>query len=319
MLRIVNTTISTKRNYLSVLCILECILGLCLSGCGGVSSPKAVSATDRVVPASRHVWVIKEENHSYEDVIGNPSMPFFNNLVDRGALASQYYSHTHSSLPAWMWLVAGQPVDSKNPGGCFNVPNLARSMIRAGLVWKSYNEDLRYPGDPTFHVANYVRGHNPLTNFSDTCSAPQKYNSMPFPYFWRDVKATPANFSYINPNLLNDGHSANLRRSDEWIKVVAGRILSRPEFQAGGDGLLFFVWDEGNFTWDSRCASNITSGCGGRVVVLVIGPGVKPGYVSTGLYHQENLLRTFCAAMRLSECPGAASVAKPMSDLFANL
>ena len=176
------------------------ILALCwlLSGCGGTaSSSNALSAAAPAIPHSSHVWVITEENHSYEEIVGNPSMPYFNGLISRGALASEYYSHTHSSLPAWMWLVAGQPVSSTNPGGCFNVPNLARSLSQLGLTWKSYNEDLRYPGDPVFQVSNYVRGHNPLTNFSDTCSAPQKYNSVPFSYFWTDVKGVPPTFSYI--------------------------------------------------------------------------------------------------------------------------
>lgn len=100
------------------------------------------------------------------------------------------------------------------------------------------------------------------------------------------------------------------------MKIVEESILSRPEFQSGGDGMLFFVWDEGNFTWDNRCDANLRSGCGGKVVVLAIGPQVKPGYVSTKLYHQENLVRTFCAAMGLAECPGAASAANPMGDLF---
>jgi hypothetical protein len=103
------------------------------------------------------------------------------------------------------------------------------------------------------------------------------------------------------------------------MKIVAGSILSRPEFQPGGDGILFFVWDEGNFTWDSRCTADLKSGCGGRVVVLAIGPQVKPGYLSTKLYHQENLLRTFCSAMRLAECPGSASATEPMGDLFTNV
>jgi len=85
-------------------------LGLVLSGCGGVASEKALGGAKLAVPSSSHVWVITEENHSYEEIVGNPSMPFFNGLISRGALASQYYSHTHSSLPAWMWLVAGQPL-----------------------------------------------------------------------------------------------------------------------------------------------------------------------------------------------------------------
>lgn len=32
------------------------------------------------VPHSRHVWIVTEENHSYENVVGSSSMPFYNNV-----------------------------------------------------------------------------------------------------------------------------------------------------------------------------------------------------------------------------------------------
>ena len=66
------------------------------------------------VPRSSHVWVITEENHSYEDVVGNSQMPYYNQLIDRYGLATQFYSDQHSSLPALMWLVAGAPVTQNN-------------------------------------------------------------------------------------------------------------------------------------------------------------------------------------------------------------
>ena len=57
-------------------------------------------------------------------------------------------------------------------------------------------------------------------------------------------------------------------------------------------------------------------GCGGRTAILVIGPQVKPGYQSTITYHNENVLKTVCAAMGLSTCPGATQNAAPMADFF---
>ncbi|HEY5211610.1 MAG TPA: Ig-like domain-containing protein, partial [Acidobacteriaceae bacterium] len=45
-------------------------------------------------------------------------------------------------------------------------------------------------------------------------------------------------------------------------------------------------------------------------------PLVKPGYQSTITYHNENVLKTVCAAMGLSPCPGAAQNAAPMADFF---
>ena len=57
---------------------------------------------------SRHVWVVTEENHSYESVVGNSNMPYFNSLAAKYGLATQYYSEQHNSLSALMWLVAGR-------------------------------------------------------------------------------------------------------------------------------------------------------------------------------------------------------------------
>jgi hypothetical protein len=33
------------------------------------------------VPQSMHIWILTEENHSYESVIGNPAMPYFNSQL----------------------------------------------------------------------------------------------------------------------------------------------------------------------------------------------------------------------------------------------
>jgi hypothetical protein len=66
------------------------------------------------VPRSSHVWMVTEENHSYEEIVGNSQMPYYNQLIQQYGLASQFYSDQHSSLPALMWFVAGAPVEPNN-------------------------------------------------------------------------------------------------------------------------------------------------------------------------------------------------------------
>src|SRR6266568_5445512 len=66
------------------------------------------------VPRSSHVWIVTEENHSYEEVIGNSQMPYYNQLIHQYGLATQFYSDQHSSLPALMWFVAGAAVEPDN-------------------------------------------------------------------------------------------------------------------------------------------------------------------------------------------------------------
>jgi hypothetical protein len=270
------------------------------------------------VPRSNHVWLLTEENHSYESVIGSNYMPYFNYLANKYALATQYYSNRHSSLPALMWLVAGQDVTTNNNTTfCHNADNVVRHLLFRGMTWKSYQEDMPYPGFTGLTWAKYVRRHNPLIDFTDTCALSQKYNSVPYTQLAKDMmnNNTP-NYTYITPNLQHDGHDGTRAQADAWLAKEVPHILGLPEFQSGGDGLLFIVWDEGTLHTDNRCSSFKSSGCGGRVATLVIGPQVKHNYKSNVLYHHENLLRTVCDALGFASCPGAGAGAKPMADFF---
>jgi phosphatidylinositol-3-phosphatase len=277
-----------------------------------------VSASTSSVPRSNHVWVITEENRSYESVIGSQYMPYYNALAKTYALAKQYYANRHSSLPALMWLVAGQDVTTNNnTTSCFNVDNVVRHLLLQGMTWKSYQEDLPYAGYTGLSWANYVRRHNPLIDFTDVCAPSQNLNSVPYTQLAKDIgnSATP-NYIYITPNLQHDAHDGTRAQADAWLSKEVPKILARPEFQSGGDGLLFIVWDEGNLNTDNRCSASTSSGCGGRVATLVIGPKVKHNFQSQVLYHHENLLRTVCDALGFGSCPGAGANASPMSDFF---
>ncbi len=124
------------------------------------------------VHQSKHAWLITEENHSYERVIGNSSMPYFNSLTKKHGLATQYYSPLHNSLSALMWLVAGQTVTAdNNTTACFSYNNVVRQVLAKGMRWRSYQSDLPYAGFQGLYNLNYVRRHNPLIDFSDSCAA----------------------------------------------------------------------------------------------------------------------------------------------------
>jgi acid phosphatase len=199
------------------------------------------SAAYAQVPQSKHVWLITEENHSYESVVGNSSMPYFNSLAKKYALATQYYSNRHSSLSALMWLVAGQQVTlNNNTTSCYNVNNVVRQLLAQKLTWKSYQVDLPYAGFQGLSSGNYLRRHNPLIDFTDSGTSTQKLDSVPFTQLAKDMasNATP-NYVYITPNTYEDAHNGTLAEADYWLSQQMPAILARPEFQPGGDGLLF--------------------------------------------------------------------------------
>jgi len=270
------------------------------------------------VPQSSHIWLITEENHSYEEVVGNSSMPYYNSLIPKYALATQYYSNQHSSLPALMWLVAGQFVtEDNNTTSCFDVDNVVREILAKGLTWKSYQEDLPYAGFQGLTSGNYVRRHNPLIDFTDACTSQQQLNSVPFSQLAVDIAndAVP-NYVYITPNLQDDAHDGTLAQADQWLSQQVPAILARSEFQPGGDGILFITFDESDLANDNRCTNLISNGCGGRVATLIIGPQVRPGFQSGFLYAPQNLLRTVCDALAFTTCPDAGAQAVPMLDVF---
>jgi hypothetical protein len=275
------------------------------------------------IPRSSHVWVLTEENHSFEDVVGNSQMPYYNQLIKQYGLATQFYSDQHSSLPALMWFVAGAPVETdNNTVSCnHNNDNIVRELIKQGYTWRSYQEDMPYAGYQGLYGGTdntYARRHNPLADFSDVCPGTgQDKNSVPYSQMATDfAKGNVVNYAYITPALTEDAHDGTLQTADRWLEANLPAILAQPEFRPGGDGILFIVWDEGTLSTDNRCSASIANGCGGRTATLVIGPRVRLGYQSTITYHSENVLKTVCVAMGLSTCPGAAQNAAPMADFF---
>lgn len=276
------------------------------------------------IPRSSHVWVLTEENHSFEEVVGNDTgMPYFNKLAQQYGLATQFYSDQHSSLPALMWFVAGAGVETdNNTVSCnHNNDNIVRELLKQRYTWRSYQENMPYAGyQGLFGGANntYARRHNPLVDFSDVCPGTgQDKNNVPYMQMADDfAQGFVANYAYITPALDEDAHDGTLAAADQWLQANLPAILARPEFSPGGDGILFIVWDEGTLITDNRCSAQVADGCGGRTATLVIGPRVKKGYQSTITYHNENVLKTVCVAMGIPACPGAAQNAQPMSDFF---
>ena len=60
------------------------------------------------VPRSKHVYIVAEENRSYEQIVGSTSMPYLNSLLAKGGVATQFYSNMHGSLENYLILTSGQ-------------------------------------------------------------------------------------------------------------------------------------------------------------------------------------------------------------------
>jgi hypothetical protein len=61
----------------------------------------------------------------------------------------------------------------------------------------------------------------------------------------------------------------------------------------------------------------VLTGCGGHILVAMIGPQVKAGYKSTATYHHQSVLRTVLEAMgTTANFPSAANTAPDMREFF---
>ena len=272
------------------------------------------------VPASHHVVIVMEENHSYSSVIGSSSMPYLNSLAGKYGLATQYYANTHPSIGNYFMLTAGQLVTNNDSlNSTVNIDNIVRHLLIAGKTWKGYAESLPFVGYTGGDAYPYVHHHNPLSYFTDVAnSSVQKLNLVPFSHFSSDLvnNALP-NYSFVVPNINHDAHDCptgptgctdvqKLATADAWLKNHIAPLLSNPAFQK--DGILIIVFDESSTT--------DTAHGGGRVAAVVIGPKVKAGFKSTTFYQHQNILRTILDALGVKTYPGSAATAKDMADFF---
>jgi phosphatidylinositol-3-phosphatase len=87
------------------------------------------------IPHYDHVFVVMMENHTYEQVVGNPTFPFLNSLIgsNRVNLAKSYYAIGHPSLTNYLEIVGGSNfgVRSDNPPDWHNLN--CKTNLETGL------------------------------------------------------------------------------------------------------------------------------------------------------------------------------------------
>jgi hypothetical protein len=210
-----------------------------------------------------------------------------------------------------------------------SVKTLADQLNAKGLVWKGYMQDMG--NDPARESAtcahpalnsmdgtqkatakdNYATRHNPFVYFHSIIDSPLcKQRVVPLTALPHDLASaadTPA-FSFITPNLCEDGHDApcadgrpgGLVSADGFLRTWIPRITGSPAFADGG--LLIVTFDEAENDDASACCGEgpglnsplpgISGVGGGRVGAVMLSPYIKPGTVSQIPYNHYSLLRS---------------------------
>jgi phosphatidylinositol-3-phosphatase len=265
-------------------------------------------AAQAQVPASKHVVMVVEENHSYSSVIGSSSMPYLNSLASKYTTLTNYFADTHPSIGNYFMLSTGQVI-TNNDGytGTVSSDNIVRRIITAGKTWKSYAESIPSTGYTGGDKYRYCKHHNPFAYFSDVVnSSNERQNLTSFTQFKTDrANGQLPNFSFVIPNKCNDAHDCSLTTADNWLKTNIAPLLSTAAFQSGGDGILIILFDEST-------DSDATHG-GGHVAAVVVGPKVKRGYRLGTFYQHQSALKTVLKALGIGTFPGASSAASSIA------
>jgi hypothetical protein len=249
---------------------------------------------------------------------------------------------------------------------------IATQLTAAGKTWKDYAEDMgNVPsrespacGHPALNSIDktqsavsgdgYATRHNPFVYFhsviDNTFSCNQHVVALGSPsgampasalpsetglaIDLRTVASTP-NFSFIVPNLCNDGHdfpcvnqpsgASALADIDHFLSSWVPLITSSQAFQQ--DGLLEIVFDEGSTTDTASCCgetpglTSLLPGLlgpgGGKVGALLLSPFIAPGTVSTTSYNHYSSLASWESIFGLPRLGEASTVTTTFgSDVF---
>ena len=287
-------------------------LGLSLailgSGCAGAAVATMPSKPPPSVPVPdfRHVVVVVFENHEASSIVGNPDAPTFNALARRYATLTDYTAVTHPSLPNYLALVSGSThgITSDCTGCIVDARSLADTLAAAGKTWKTYAEDLPYPGFTGGSAGDYAKKHDPFLYFRDIADSPvRRRRVVPFTRFAGDLRRSRLpDFSLVVPNLCNDMHDCSVATGDAWLKAHVVPLVHSPRLRGG---VVFVVFDEG--TSDT--------GGGGRTVALALGPTVRGGTRFTRATNHYGLLRTIEDAWHLPRL-GLSRTGTPIGGIW---
>ncbi|KJK59380.1 acid phosphatase [Saccharothrix sp. ST-888] len=261
-------------------------------------SSATAAATAGTVPTPAHIVVVMEENHSFDDVIGDTSdAPYINSLASQGALMTSSFGVTHPSEPNYMALFGGSTFGLSSdacPVNEGNKANLGSELLASGRTFKGYSEGLPRTGSTSCSSGGYARKHSPWVNFSNVPAA----DSLPFSSFPTDYNTLPT-VSFVIPNLDDDMHDGTIADGDSWLQ---NNLADYATWAQQNNSLLVVTWDEDDYTESNQ------------IPTLFFGAHVQPGQYSETINHY-NVLATLEQMYGLAPVGQSASAA-PITDIW---
>jgi hypothetical protein len=202
--------------------------------------------------------------------------------------------------------------------------SIADQVDDSGQRWRAYMDSMNGPcqhpaatTNPDPYQTGYATRHNPFVYYPPIVENAARCNAHVVPYTQlptdlKSEKTTP-NYVFITPDTCHDGHDApcsapeagqpgGLTSANQWLSVEVPKILQSKAFTTRGvRSLLLITFDENGFSDVAGCCGVLASGAGpttnllafgGRVGLVALGTGIKPGKVVNTPYDHWSYLRT---------------------------
>jgi len=272
------------------------------------------------IPRYRHVIIVMEENHAYNELIGSSNSPFISMLARNGASFTDSHGIGHPSQPNYLAFFSGstqgviddQCLDKVSP---YHTPNLAAALLKKRLTFKGYAQTMPSAGymgclrllSNITGGSLYARKHCPWVNWIGTGenNIPASV-SVPFTSFPKDFNKLPA-VSFVIPDMDYDMHNiggpgdtAAIKRGDKWLK---DNLSAYAAWAKKHNSLLIVTFDEDDYNPQNN----------NHIPTIFYGAKVKTGQYGQTINH-NNVLHTLEVMYGL---PAADDVsAAPINDVW---
>jgi phosphatidylinositol-3-phosphatase len=327
-------------------------------------------AADRIVrppglPIYDHIVIVVEENKDVEQIFGDRfDAPYIRQLAAEGAVIGAMFGEEHYSQGNYFWLFSGSnqnvgfsdrvPNAADRPDYPFMASNLGEQLIRKGLSFKGYSENLPAigsevvfdPPDCQELTCIYGRKHVPWISFGNVPNGTtvETSSNLRFADFPSDYTKLPT-VAFVIPNLDHDMHNGRpaqgIPAGDAWLRE---NLDGYYQWAKTHNSLLIVTFDEND---DKRQYQGLTNpmvspittsrssdahnefllDLQNRVVTVFAGAQIEPGVYSEGkgITH-VNILRTIEAMYGLpksgAQQPNAVGAGisdeRIVTDIFGN-
>ncbi|MGZ4611716.1 MAG: alkaline phosphatase family protein [Kineosporiaceae bacterium] len=254
--------------------------------------PPSPSRESSSGPASRpaatpsKVMVIAEENHTYDEVLGQGRAPYLSGLARTYASFTAMnagYPTVCPSLAAYLLMTSGDAhgvCDDAGPDAHpISGPSVFSQLPSAGLEWRLYAESMPAPCTRDDSAdGRYLVRHAPAPYYVDAAGQCPSWDlplGTPSAGALHDdvVAGSLPAYAFVTPDACDDMHGASgcpadpVAAGDQWLARWVPQVLAGPDYRAGRL-VIVITWDEGSTSTN-------------HIPTIVMAPSVRGAQVTT--------------------------------------